>query len=71
MASWSFYRRMDDWVKGLSHTAYSGFLGLSGGLGVLIAGSVISRELRILDAVTVAVTLFLLEIVLGKWRTQE
>lgn len=59
------YDRVDRWVRTLSQGQYATFLGLSGGLGVLIAGLAISRELRLLQAVTMAVVMFVLEFKFG------
>lgn len=60
-----FYERADRWVRSLSQGQYAIFLGLSAGVGVLIAGLAISRELFVLQSLTMAVVMFGLEYKFG------
>mgnify|MGYP000480615682 CR=1 FL=1 len=59
------YNRSDARLRSLSQSWYAVFLGAAGGTGVLIAGLVISAELLVVQAVTMAVVLFGLEYTFG------
>lgn len=59
------YNRSDAWLRDLSRRAYAVFLGASGGVGVLIAGLLISRELLLVQAITITLVMFGLECVFG------
>lgn len=65
------YNRSDTWLKGLSRGKYAVFLGVSGGVGVLIAGLLLSDEFILIQALTVALVMFGLEYVFGLHQTSK
>jgi len=65
------YGRCDEWLKSLSRGPYAGFLGASGGIGVLVAGLLVSGELFVVQALAMALVMFSLECVFGLHQTTE
>ena len=65
------YNRIDEQLRDLSRGPYAVFLGVSGGVGVLIAGLLLSAELLFAQAVTMALVLFGLEYAFGLHQTTE
>ncbi|WP_267640553.1 hypothetical protein [Haloarchaeobius amylolyticus] len=68
---WHLYHRVDRWLRGLPRYQYALFFGLSGGVGVLLAGLLVSDEFLILQAGTMALVMFGLEAVFGLHQTGE
>ena len=65
------YNHIDEWLKGLSRGQYAVFLGVSGGVGVLIAGLLFSEELLLVQALAMALVMFGLECAFGLHQTTE
>ncbi|WP_135534812.1 hypothetical protein [Halostella pelagica] len=65
------YNRSDEWLKGLSRGPYAVFLGISGGVGVLIAGLLVSKDLLLVQALTIALVMFSLEYAFGLHQTTD
>ncbi|OAQ53378.1 hypothetical protein HTG_07825 [Natrinema mahii] len=61
------YKRSDTWLRGLSRRRYAAVLGLITGIGVLATGFLLSRELLLVQALTMAVVMFGLECAFGRW----
>lgn len=59
------YDRVDAWLRDRSRGAYAVFLGVSCGIGVLIAGLLVSGDLLVVQAATMALVMFGLEWVFG------
>lgn len=64
------YNRVDAWSKGLSQRSYAAFLGASAGTGVLVVG-LVTGELLLVRALTMAFVMFGLECVFGIHQTTE
>ncbi|MFC6731053.1 hypothetical protein [Haladaptatus sp. DYSN1] len=65
------YNRSDAWLQGLPQGKYAAFLGLAGGVGVLIAGSLLRSAFILVQALTMAVVLFSMEYAFGLHQTAE
>ncbi len=65
------YNRSDAWLQGLPQGKYAAFLGLAGGVGILIAGYLLSDEFILIQALTMAVVLFSMEYAFGLHQTAE
>jgi hypothetical protein len=65
------YDRGDALLKNLSRGAYAVFLGASTGVGVLVAGLLVSRELLLVQALTVGLVMFGLECAFGLHQTTD
>ena len=65
------YNRGDEWLKSRSRRAYAVFLGLSGGVGVLIAGLLMNGELLLGQALALACVMFGLECAFGLHQTTD
>ena len=65
------YDRCDVWLRGLSRRQYAVFFGASGGVGVLVAGLLVSAELPLVQALTMALVVFGLECVFGLHQPTE
>ena len=65
------YSRCDEWLKSLSRGPYAAFLGVSSGIGVLVAGILMSRDLLVVQALAVALVVFGLECAFGLHQTTE
>ncbi|ELY82444.1 hypothetical protein [Natrinema pallidum] len=61
------YDRTDAWLRGLSRGRYAAVLGLATGIGVLAVGFLLSRDLLLVQAVTMALVMFGLECAFGRW----
>ncbi|WP_455449871.1 hypothetical protein [Natrinema thermotolerans] len=65
------YERTDAWLRGLSRGPYAAVLGLMTGIGVLAAGYLLSRDLLLLRALTMALVMFGLEYAFGRFGANE
>ena len=65
------YNRSDEWLSCLSRGPYAVFLGVSGGVGVLLAGLLVSEELLLVQALTIFLVMFGLEYTFGLHQTTE
>ncbi|WP_345780918.1 hypothetical protein [Halosolutus gelatinilyticus] len=65
------YNRSDEWVRGLSRGPYAIFLGASAGVGVLVVGLLLSEELLLVQALTMALVMSGLEYTFGLYQTTE
>jgi hypothetical protein len=66
-----FYGRIDTWARALSQTQYAVFLGLSGGIGVLLAGLAFTQELLVVQALAMALVMVTLEYTFGLHHSTE
>ncbi|ELY65679.1 hypothetical protein [Natrinema versiforme] len=64
------YDRSDTWLRGLSQRSYAAFLGAATGLGVLVIG-LVTGELLLVRALTMALVMFGLESAFGLWQTTD
>ena len=59
------YDRADEWSRGLSRGRYAAVLGASAGVGVLAVGLLLSGDLILVRALTMALVMFGLEYAFG------
>lgn len=67
----SYYHRADEWARSLPRGRYALLLGLSSGIGVLLVGLLVSQELFVVQALTMALVLFGLEYTFGRFQTPD
>ncbi|WP_123536655.1 hypothetical protein [Halosimplex salinum] len=65
------YGHSDEWVRNISRGPYAVLLGLSGAVGVLAVGLLLSRELLLVQAFAMAFVLFGLEYTFGAFRATD
>lgn len=65
------YNRTDEWLMDRSQGQYAVFLGMSGGVGVLVVGLLLGGEFVLVRALTMALVMFGLEFAFGLHQTTE
>ncbi len=65
------YNQCDEWLRNLSRGQYTVFLGVSGSVGVLVAGLLVNQELFIVQALTMVLVMFGLECAFGLHQKTE
>ncbi|GAB3702065.1 hypothetical protein [Halorubrum pallidum] len=65
------YDRGDEWVRGLSRGRYAALLGASAAGGVLVVGVLLSGEVLLARALTMALVMFGLEYAFGAFQPSE
>lgn len=65
------YDAGDEWLRGLSRGQYAVVLGVSGEVGVLAVGLLLSGDLLVVQAVTMGLVLFGLEYAFGSFQADD
>ena len=65
------YNRVDKWARNLSHARYAALLGASSAVGVLVIGLLLSEDLLLVQALSMGVVMFALEVTFGTFQMTE